>query len=107
MNRTRVPGDGPACWCGQPATFGGSCSTHYNTDTGCHTPRPRNYPVRNYPVRDADGARPEEDQRFAIGLVLFVADEMKRRGYPELSGLDMVDLQQALFRFLYCDREVV
>jgi hypothetical protein len=39
MNRTRTPGDGPKCWCGQPATFGGSCSAHFDSDTGKHTPR--------------------------------------------------------------------
>lgn len=37
--RTRTPGDGPNCWCGQPATFGGSCSAHFDSDTGRHTPR--------------------------------------------------------------------
>ncbi len=41
MTRTRTPGDGPRCWCGELATFGGSCSSHFDTDTGQHTRPPR------------------------------------------------------------------
>lgn len=43
--RTREPGDGPKCWCGAPATFGGSCNEHFNSDTGVHT-RPASESVR-------------------------------------------------------------
>lgn len=41
------------------------------------------------------------DARFTIGLMLEVAAELERRGYPKLTGLDFVELQQSLFRFLY------
>jgi hypothetical protein len=41
MNRTRTPGDGPRCWCGALATFGGRCSAHAGTDTGKPIDPPR------------------------------------------------------------------
>lgn len=41
------------------------------------------------------------DARFTIGLMLEVGAELERRGYPKLTGLDFVELQQSLFRFLY------
>lgn len=41
MPRVRVPGDGPKCWCGALATFGGYCNAHYNTDTGEKIDPPR------------------------------------------------------------------
>ena len=45
---------------------------------------------------------PEDDPRFTIGLVLDVAKVLEQHGYPPVrAGLDIVDLQQALFRFLY------
>ncbi|MGW4520129.1 hypothetical protein [Amycolatopsis sp. NPDC004378] len=55
-------------------------------------------PPRAYPL-----PQPENDSRFTIGLVLDVADVLTRHGYPPLSGGgdDHVQLQQALFRFLY------
>jgi hypothetical protein len=56
--------------------------------------------ARNYPV-----PRPEtdSDSRFTFGLILDVADVLTRHGYPPLSGdgRDHLELQQALFRFLY------
>lgn len=54
-----------------------------------------------YPL-DAD----ESDPRFTLVLVLHVADVLQEHGYPELgsSGRDHVELQQALFRFLYVRR---
>lgn len=53
---------------------------------------------RQYPITPA----PDEDPRFTLGLALDVANVLKAHGYPEItSGLDLVELQQALFRFLY------
>jgi hypothetical protein len=63
------------------------------------TPEPRAYPVP--PTTD--------DDRFSFGLVLDVAKVLAAHGYPEVrAGLDLVDLQQALHRFLYLggDRRV-
>lgn len=53
---------------------------------------------QNYPRPVTDS-----DPRFTFGLILDVADVLTRHGYPPLSddGMDHVDLQQALFRFLY------
>jgi hypothetical protein len=55
-------------------------------------------PPRTYPL-----PRPDDDSRFTFGLVLDVADVLTAHGYPPLSGGgdDHVQLQQALFRFLY------
>lgn len=59
-------------------------------------------PPRVYPVL---GPGPgQDDKRFTFGLMLDVATVLKQHGYPEINGLDFVDLQQALFRFLYKDR---
>lgn len=43
MSRQRIPGDGPRCWCGELATFGGRCSAHAGTDTAkpIDPPRPK------------------------------------------------------------------
>jgi hypothetical protein len=51
-------------------------------------------------------ARPESDARFTMGLVIEVAELLERHGYDKLDDLRLdrlgyVDLQQALFRFLY------
>ncbi|ADP78359.1 hypothetical protein [Pseudofrankia inefficax] len=52
---------------------------------------------RAYPL-----PRPDDDPRFTFGLMLDVAAVLARRGYPTLtSGADLVELQQALFGFLY------
>ena len=54
--------------------------------------------ARQYPISPA----PADDPRFTFGLAKDVADVLATHGYPEItSGLDFVDLQQALFRFLY------
>lgn len=55
-------------------------------------------PPRAYPVVPPDG---DNDKRFTLGLTLDVAAVLVRHGYPPIDGLDFVDLQQALFRFLY------
>lgn len=53
---------------------------------------------RAYPIRPL----PDEDPRFNIGLMVDVAKVLTDHGYPPVTnGLDLVDLQQALFRFLY------
>lgn len=54
-------------------------------------------PGRTYPVASPD----RDDPRFTFGLVLDVAEVLEAHGYPRPDGLDMVDLQQALFRLLY------
>ncbi|MFE2710556.1 hypothetical protein ACFXKI_00845 [Streptomyces mirabilis] len=52
---------------------------------------------RQYPI-DA----PDDDARFTRGLALDVARVLETHGYPEItSGRDFLELQQALFRFLY------
>ena len=58
--------------------------------------------VRTYPL-----PRPADDGRFTLGLTLEVAAVLERHGYPAVSeGLDFVQLQQALFSFLYADKPV-
>ncbi|MYR71310.1 MULTISPECIES: hypothetical protein [unclassified Streptomyces] len=52
---------------------------------------------RAYPL----SPQPEDDARFTRGLSIDVADVLVQHGYPELAGLDWVELQLALFRFLY------
>ena len=52
---------------------------------------------RAYPLPPA-----EEDPRFTIGLTLDVAKMLEAHGYPPVrAGLDLVELQQALYGFLY------
>lgn len=53
-------------------------------------------PDRNYPL-----PRPTDDPRFTTDLTIDIVAILNDHGYPELTGLDMVGLQQALFRFLY------
>lgn len=53
---------------------------------------------RQYPISPA----PDDDPRFTFGLAKGVADVLESHGYPKITGgLDFVDLQQALFQFLY------
>jgi len=55
-------------------------------------------PERQYPIRP----RPAEDSRFTLGLALDVANVLHDHGYPKVtSGRDFLELQQALFGFLY------
>jgi hypothetical protein len=54
--------------------------------------------ARQYPISPA----PADDPRFTLGLAIDVADVLEAHGYPTITGgLDFVDLQQALYRFLY------
>ena len=55
-------------------------------------------PTRNYPI-----PRPADDSRFTFGLVIDVSAMLQKRGYPEPTGRDLVELNTALFRFLYAD----
>ncbi|MGW2862535.1 hypothetical protein [Streptomyces sp. NPDC001205] len=56
-------------------------------------------PLQVYPLPVPDG---EGDPRFTLGLVLDVRAALEAHGYPEIShGLDLLDLRQALFRFLH------
>lgn len=52
--------------------------------------------VRRYPLPAA-----ETDDRFTVGLFLEVAKALQEHGYPPMTGLDLVDLGQALYRLLY------
>lgn len=52
---------------------------------------------RTYPL-----PRPIDDDRFTFGLAVDVAQVLVEHGYPPLhGGADLVELQQALFSFLY------
>lgn len=53
-------------------------------------------PVRNYPIRQVTA-----DPRFSFALLIDVCVALDKHGYPELTGLDAVHLQTALFAFLY------
>jgi len=58
--------------------------------------------ARRFPIRP----KPADDARFTLGLALDVAKVLEEHGYLEItSGRDFVDLQQALFGFLYGDRD--
>lgn len=53
---------------------------------------------RQYPIRPV----PDDDPRFTFGLTVDVAAVLQSHGYPKITaGGDIVDLQQALYRFLY------
>ncbi|WP_069883465.1 hypothetical protein [Streptomyces luteocolor] len=54
--------------------------------------------ARQYPIRPVS----DDDARFTFGLTADVAQVLEEHGYPKVeNGLDFVDLQQALYRFLY------
>jgi hypothetical protein len=52
--------------------------------------------------------RPADDPRFTFGVTIDVARVLAKHGYPvdAGNGRDHVDLQQALFRFLYKDTDL-
>lgn len=58
--------------------------------------QPEPGPPRHYPL-----LRTEADSRFTLGLTSDVAAVLEGRGYPPIVSKDFIDLQQALFRFLY------
>lgn len=52
---------------------------------------------RAYPL-----PRPKEDPRFTNGLAFDVAKVLAEHGYPKITeGRDLIELQAALFGFLY------
>jgi len=60
--------------------------------------------IGHYPL-----PRQAEDSRFTFGLTYAVAKLLAEHGYPDITtryegaGVDLVNLQLALFRFLYAD----
>lgn len=53
--------------------------------------------ARAYPL-----PRPAEDPRFNVGLLSDVAKVIEEHGYPPVAaGRNILDLQSALFGFLY------
>jgi hypothetical protein len=55
--------------------------------------------------------RPADDPRFTFGLTYDVAAVLAEYGYPKIDGgkdggRDFVELQQALWRFLYKDTDL-
>lgn len=55
---------------------------------------------RAYPVTRPGGG--DSDARFTFGLALDVGEVLEAHGYPPVSnGHDFVELQAALFRFIY------
>ena len=47
----------------------------------------------------------DDDPRFTVGLTLDVVKVLEEHGYPRPEAVDYVDLQQALFRFLYVGKD--
>jgi hypothetical protein len=62
---------------------------------------PPKLPPRVYPMPEAEV---NNDRRFTLGLILDVAQVLVQHGYPKIDGLDYVDLNMALYRFLYKER---
>lgn len=57
---------------------------------------------RRYPI-----PAPDDDPRFTFGLVVEVAEVLQRHGFPAIgpdNSDDLVELSQALFRFVYSDQ---
>lgn len=53
---------------------------------------------RAFPIRPL----PDDDARFTFGLTSDVAKVLQEHGYPPVTnGRDLLELQQALYRFLY------
>lgn len=57
-------------------------------------------PDRLYPM-----PAPDDDPRFNFGLLYDTAKTLEAHGYPAPTGDDLVELQQALLRFLYAEPE--
>ncbi|MEX5708144.1 hypothetical protein AB1484_07465 [Parafrankia sp. FMc6] len=56
-------------------------------------------PPRVYPLDP-----PADDPRFTLGLTFDVARLLEQAGYPPItSGADLLELQMALFRYLYAE----
>jgi hypothetical protein len=54
-----------------------------------------------FPIRP----KPDNDPRFTFGLFSDIRDVLSEHGYDisEFDGRDLVNLQQAMFRFLYSE----
>ena len=48
-------------------------------------------------------ARAASDERFSFGLTYDIAKVIEAAGYPPVRGADIIELQQALYRFLYTE----
>jgi hypothetical protein len=56
-------------------------------------------PPQIYPLGQPESGT---DPRFTLGVVLSVADVLAKHRFPEIqSGADILNLQQALFQFIY------
>ncbi|MEU8378264.1 hypothetical protein [Streptosporangium sp. NPDC048865] len=66
-------------------------------DASTPDPTPNAYPV----PKPSDG----DDPRFTLGLSIDVARILEAAGYPKFSSIDFVDLNKALFGFLYGPRQ--
>jgi hypothetical protein len=57
--------------------------------------------ARAYPL-----PRPADDPRFNLGLTADLIEVLAQHGYPKITeGADIVELQMALFGFLYAKEE--
>lgn len=59
--------------------------------------------TRKYPI-----PAQEDDPRFKLSLVLDICEVLQRHGYPAFTSaniLDLVELQQTLYRFIYVSDE--
>ncbi|MFF4524188.1 hypothetical protein [Streptomyces bluensis] len=55
--------------------------------------------LRHYPLPPPTSG---EDPRFCFGLLIDVAKVLEQHGYPPItSGRDLLELQMALFTYLY------
>ena len=55
-------------------------------------------PGQTYPL---DYPESGDDSRFTFGLMVDVADVLAKHGYPDIRGVDFVDLRACLFQFIY------
>lgn len=67
------------------------------------TTAPPSAPGRVLPLPDTDA----ESARFTFGLLHDVAKVLEAHGYPALTGLDVVQLGQALFGLLYAPGQAI
>jgi hypothetical protein len=58
--------------------------------------------TRTYPLPSPG----DEDPRFTFGLTSDIGRLLEAAGYPPITGADHVQLQLALFRFLYAPEAV-
>lgn len=69
-----------------------------------HLPRPdRNYPVSTKITEDGKGY----SAMFTAGVWIDVVKVLTDHGFPQPTGMDIVDLQMALFDFVFTNRRGV